>query len=248
MSESLRLLKTNERPWAIRSFLLISSFLVSDVSESLISLKSNEGCEWIAHFTHQKWATMSDALRSLRGNERCERIVHFAHQKWVNEWIAHFFEQIAHSLIFVQKTSDLLGKQMSEFPALIRVDGMPLSNFDPPCPSCCSISCRNFWLTNRSRELYVFFCLDESGWYPPVPQCLQHWLLSVQEQEWGSRHEEWLQAVRLHARERLTLISTGVPEILSYALQTVSAGLYTRIRIHFPSWIRIRIQERKIYK
>ena len=29
-------------------------FLVSDVSESLISIKSNEQCERIAHFTHQK--------------------------------------------------------------------------------------------------------------------------------------------------------------------------------------------------
>ena len=49
---------------------LISSFLVSDVSELLISLKSNERCERIPHFAHQKWATMSDSLRSLRGNER----------------------------------------------------------------------------------------------------------------------------------------------------------------------------------
>ena len=91
---------------------------MSDVSESLILLKSNEQCEWIAHFAHQKWATMSDSLRSLRWNEQCERIVHFAHQKWANEWIAHFFERIAHSLIFGQKASDSLGNQMSEFPAL----------------------------------------------------------------------------------------------------------------------------------
>ena len=41
----------------------IFSFLVSDVSESLISLKSNERCEQMAHFAHQKWATMSDSLR-----------------------------------------------------------------------------------------------------------------------------------------------------------------------------------------
>ena len=40
---------------------LISSFLVSDVSESL---KSNERCEQISHFAHQKWATMSDLIRS----------------------------------------------------------------------------------------------------------------------------------------------------------------------------------------
>ena len=94
-------------------------FLVRDVSESLISLKSNEWCEWIAHFAHQKWATISDLLRSLRGNERCERMAHFAHQKWANEWIANFFERITHLLIFGQKTSVSLGYQMSEFSALI---------------------------------------------------------------------------------------------------------------------------------
>ena len=47
---------------------LISSFLVSDVSESLRSLTKNERCERIAQVPHQKWATMSNLLRSLRGN------------------------------------------------------------------------------------------------------------------------------------------------------------------------------------
>ena len=70
---------------------LIPSFLVSDVSES---------------------------LRSLTKNERCEPIAQVAHQKWANEWIACFYEQIAHSLIFSQKRSDSLRKLMSEFPAL----------------------------------------------------------------------------------------------------------------------------------
>ena len=37
-----------------RSFLLIFSFLVSDMSESLILLKSNERCEPIAQVAHQK--------------------------------------------------------------------------------------------------------------------------------------------------------------------------------------------------
>ena len=49
---------------------LISFFLVSNVSESLILLQSNERCERITHFAHQKWATMSDLLRLLRWNER----------------------------------------------------------------------------------------------------------------------------------------------------------------------------------
>ena len=79
-----------------RSFSIISSFLVSDVSESRISLKSNEQCEWIAQVAYQKWATMSNSLRSLRGNE----------QSWANcsgrspkmsEWGNHsLFELIAH--------------------------------------------------------------------------------------------------------------------------------------------------------
>ena len=43
------------------------------MSKSLIFahfLFFGERCEWIAHFAHQKWATMSDSLRSLTKNER----------------------------------------------------------------------------------------------------------------------------------------------------------------------------------
>ena len=40
--------------FANRSFLFISSFLVSNVSDSLISLKSNEPCERIAQVAHKK--------------------------------------------------------------------------------------------------------------------------------------------------------------------------------------------------
>ena len=65
-----------------------------------------------------KMSDVSESLRSLTKNERCERIAQVAHQKWANEWIACFFERIAHSLIFLQKLSDSLRKQMSEFPAL----------------------------------------------------------------------------------------------------------------------------------
>ena len=84
---------------------LIPSFLVSDVCKSLSA--------------HQKWATMSDSLRLLSGNEwswanRSGRSPKMS--KWVNR---SFFERIAHSLIFGQKTSNSLGKPMSEFPALI---------------------------------------------------------------------------------------------------------------------------------
>ena len=47
------------------------------------------------------------------------RLASSVRQLTKNERIAHFFERIAHSLIFWQKTSDLLGNQMSKFPGLI---------------------------------------------------------------------------------------------------------------------------------
>ena len=50
------------------SDLLIPSFLMSDVSES---------------------------LRLLTKNEWCEQIAQVAHQKWANERITRFFEQFA---------------------------------------------------------------------------------------------------------------------------------------------------------
>ena len=77
-------------------------------------------------FLFKKWANrsfslfdVSKSLRSLTKNERCERIAQVAHQKWAYEWITQYFEQIAHSIIFGQKTSDSLGKPMNEFPALV---------------------------------------------------------------------------------------------------------------------------------
>ena len=65
-------LKWNKRLWAIHSD---RSIQISD-------------SERIAQVAQRKWATVSDSLRSLRGNERCERIAHFTHQKWANEWFA----------------------------------------------------------------------------------------------------------------------------------------------------------------
>ena len=53
--------------------------------------------------------------------ERLAQDAHVAHQKWANEQIARFFDQIAHSLIFTQKTSDSLRKPMSEFSALDKI-------------------------------------------------------------------------------------------------------------------------------
>ena len=83
---------------------LISSFLVSDVSELLRLLTKNEQCERIPQVAHQKWVTMSDLLRSLTKNERMSESLIF----WVNPSIAHFWEN----------TSDSLENPMSKFPAL----------------------------------------------------------------------------------------------------------------------------------
>ena len=85
--------------------LLIPSFLVCDVSESLRSLTKNERCEQIAQFAQQKLATMSGSLRSLTKNELMSKLLVFL----ANRSFVHF----------LQKTSDSLRKPMSEFPALI---------------------------------------------------------------------------------------------------------------------------------
>ena len=89
---------------------------MSDVSESLRSLTKNE----------RPWA-----IRSGRSEEMSnrEQIAQVSHQKWTNEWIARFFELIAHSLIFGQKTSDSLGKPMSKFPALFATGKSRISKF-----------------------------------------------------------------------------------------------------------------------
>ena len=176
MSNREQIAQVAQRKWAI-------------MSDSLRSLRGNEWCEWIAHFTHEKWANerfaqkiwlkkskslfyyvllylkffntnifahflffgercqwiphfaqikwamwanpsfrslkMNDSLRLLRGNERCERIAHFAHQKWANEWIAHFFEWIAHLLIFwfPRKSNERIPSPIWETPPSWRYSG-----------------------------------------------------------------------------------------------------------------------------
>ena len=73
----------------------------------------------IERFAHPLFL-MSDVSELLRLLTKNERITQVAHQKWVNERIARFFEQIAHSLIFLQKTSNSVRKPMSKFPALLK--------------------------------------------------------------------------------------------------------------------------------
>ena len=73
---------------------------MSDVSKSLILLTKNER---FAQVAQRKWAIVSESLRLLTKNERMSESLIF----------------LSESLIFGQKTSDLLGNQMSEFPALL---------------------------------------------------------------------------------------------------------------------------------
>ena len=88
MSKSLRLLTTNERPWA---------------NHSGRSPKMSHH-ERFAQVAHQNWAN--------------ERIAQVAHQTWANEQNARLFERIAQFLIISLKTNDSLRKPMSEFPTL----------------------------------------------------------------------------------------------------------------------------------
>ena len=63
-----------------------------------------------------KCANPSGCLPKMSDHERFAQV---AHQKWAKEQISCFFEQIAHSLIFLQKMSHSLRKPMSKFPTLI---------------------------------------------------------------------------------------------------------------------------------
>ena len=85
-----------------RSFSLISSFLVSDVSESLILLKSNER---FAQVAERKWAIVSKSLRSLTKNEQMSELLVLLSESLIRSFLG-------------KKRSDSLGKPMSEFPGL----------------------------------------------------------------------------------------------------------------------------------
>ena len=104
------------------------------ISKSLIFahyLFFGERCEWIAHFSQIKWAMWANrSFRSPKMSDH-ERFAQIAQRKWamwanrsfrspkMSKWVNRsFFEWIASSLIFWQKTSRSLGNQMSEFPAL----------------------------------------------------------------------------------------------------------------------------------
>ena len=88
------------------SFSHISSFLVSDVSESLISLKSNE----------RLWAIRSDCSRQMSDRQRIAQV---AQRKWaiVSESLRSLTknEQMSESLIFLSKSliCSFLGKKQA---------------------------------------------------------------------------------------------------------------------------------------
>ena len=91
-----------------------------------------------------------------------ERVAQVAHQKWANEGIAHFLERIVHSLIFLQKKSDLLRKLMSEFPAITP------NKLHAASTKCVSVSLSeiNETLTNLNFfGLHVVYCrMDGKNW------------------------------------------------------------------------------------
>ena len=101
---------------------------MSDVSKSLRLLTKNK----------QPWAIRSGRSPKMSYNERIAQV---SHQKWANKWIARFLERIAHLLIFLQKTSDLLRKPMSEFLALHKTT-------------------KSSWLDEQQSYLGIFFYLD----------------------------------------------------------------------------------------
>ena len=70
--------------------LLIPSFLLSEVSELLRSLRTYE---W-------KWAIRSG---HSEGMSDCEQIAQVAHQKWANEQIAHFLSELLICSLFFGK-------------------------------------------------------------------------------------------------------------------------------------------------
>ena len=127
---------TPQQDWEFAHSLIAHSLICSFAHSLIRSNRSNQisECKLFTQIAQDKWATVSESFWLLTKNcsgrspkmSDHEGIAHVAHQKWANEWIACFFEKIAHSLIFSQKTSDSLKNQLSVFPALLH---KPWSNF-----------------------------------------------------------------------------------------------------------------------
>ena len=91
------------------------------ISESLIFahvLFFGEWCEWIAHFAQIKWAMWANCSGRSPEMSDHDRFSQVTQKKWT------IVSESLRSLIFWanrldKKTSDSLGNQMSEFPALL---------------------------------------------------------------------------------------------------------------------------------
>ena len=74
------------------------------MSESLIFahfLFFGERCEWIAHFAHQKWATMSDSLRSLREmSDVSESLISLTKNEGMSESLIFLSESLICSFLY----------------------------------------------------------------------------------------------------------------------------------------------------
>ena len=146
MSNSLRLLMINEQMsdllkncWLKKSKLLIFTlfyivFFGSKNEWFAHSLIFGERCERIAQVAHQKWEMWANcSVHSPKMSDH-ERFAQVAHHKWAtmseslrsltrNEQMSELLVLMSESLIcpfFLQKTSNLLRKLMSNFPALIK--------------------------------------------------------------------------------------------------------------------------------
>ena len=103
-----------------------------------------------------------------------ERFAQVVHQKWANEWIAHFFERIAHSLFFGLKTSNLLGKPMSEFPALVKGGKGWWGVRDE----------EELWGMVRDGEGWGGIMRNDEGWWGIVRDCEGWWAMVRDDQGW----------------------------------------------------------------
>ena len=127
------------------------------MSESLIFahfLFFGERCGWIASFAQIKCSShseeMSVSLILLTKNERMS-------ESFI------FFERIAHSLIFGQKTRDSLGNRMSDFPAL-------LHGLVQCFAAHLVIMVRRFFMDSSSALLLTLWSWSSaSSWTRPVP-------------------------------------------------------------------------------
>ena len=92
-------------------------FFVSDVSESLISLKTNERCERIPHFAHQKWATMSNLLmgHSEEMNDVSESFIALTKNEQKSESLIFLSELLIRS--FLTKNEQLARKSNEQIPS-----------------------------------------------------------------------------------------------------------------------------------